>query len=214
VSDALVVRLAERTASALEALAAARELAAVNERDHLQPACVAEAKALRRSSTTQFRLVYTEWPRLGGVDLAFVEPGVPPILVELKGGSGNDALGPCVWDAAKLAFALQRGDATAAYLLAAAPLESWEKPIRGGEFFDTATWTVDGLRTSFADWWRTWEKRRDPQPTQLPATFETVALGRFAFVVAATTWELRLSRVLGGDAWMPWQPFLPTGDAP
>jgi hypothetical protein len=96
--EQLIVELAHHTARGVAELAAERELAWVNERDHLQPTCT---RVVRSSSTvaqsglvvsTSLRFTSSLWPRLGGVDLALTPSDGPPVVLELKCGAGNDAL--------------------------------------------------------------------------------------------------------------------------
>lgn len=154
--------------------------------------------------TTQLKLLLPEWPRLGSVDLAVTWPNADRILVELKCGTNRDSLGPCIWDAAKLALALLRGEGTRAYQLAGAPEASWKRPIRGCELLGDGRWTATEYREVYLDWWRHWEKQADPQPSDLPAAIETVEIGVFPFSVAGQAWELRVSRVATPKAVVPW----------
>lgn len=119
-----------------------------------------------------------------------------PVAVELKCGDTNDTFGPCAWDALKLALALQSGAISEAFLVAATTADQWTKPVRGAEFFETGRMESLALRERFADWWRHWEKRGDPQPTSVPSHFATRAVGRFPFSACETTWELRVAAVL------------------
>lgn len=213
--DSFLSAVAKATARELECAAAAMGLAKINEQRHLQPAAASAARRLAESSepapmvSTQYKLSFPEWPRLGGVDLTLQWEGQLPVLVELKCGAGNDALGPCVWDAAKLAFASQRGTAAAGYLLAGAPTSSWNKPIRGCEFFGSNVWEIKALRSQYADWWKHWEKCGDPQPTQLPLTFSAIEITTVPLLIAETQWELRLTRLATrSDGWLEWPKLL------
>lgn len=140
--DRLAV-LARETAAELERRAAHEGLSRVNERDHLQPACASAARALAAAWTppaevsTGFRFRSDLWPRLGGVDVTLLPVGKKPVAIEFKCGSGRDALGPCAWDALKLAFALQLGEISAGYLLAVTPTSDWAlrfRPIKDRSF--------------------------------------------------------------------------------
>lgn len=57
------------------------------------------------------------------------------------------SLAPCVWDAVKLAAGLLAGNAEAGYLLVAAPLALWQKPILGAQLFESRTWLTGGNDT-------------------------------------------------------------------
>lgn len=214
-SDVLLDRVAATTASVLGARAAEEALSTVNERDHLQPACSSAATLVAAgwdsdlAVSTQSKLSFVEWPRLGSFDVALTQPERKPIVIELKCGAASDALGPCVWDAMKCALALQHKTVSEAYLLAGAPLEQWSKPVRGGEFLATGSWQAAHLRVDYEDWWRHWEKKGDPKPSLLPVSFETVGIGIYPLVVAESPWELRLARVVNaGEESLEWPPFL------
>ena len=213
--EAVVVETVRETASALESVAQTSGLITVNERDDLQPVLATRARIVAARVaptihvTTQRGVEIEDWPGLGNIDVAFESEATPPALVELKCGASADALGPCVWDATKLAFALARKRASAAYLIAGAPVSRWDQPIRGCEFLGDGSWELSALRGSFADWWRSWERRGDPQPSRLPAAFDTTAVACFPFRVGRTAWELRVSAVtVEREDWLPWPSML------
>lgn len=212
--DLLAAELCEATARTLDKIAAERQAAKINERDYLHPACLSAAREIvsRREATevsTTVRLESEIWPRLGAVDIGFLISAEPPVLVELKAGVGRHALVACAWDALKLAFALQTGRASDAYLLAAAPVADWAH-ARGSEFFATRTFESEALRETFADGWKTWERDGYPAGSRVPARFATRALSRTQFIVGAAPWELRLSavHVEQPSAWIEWAPLL------
>jgi hypothetical protein len=107
--DGMVVDVVDRTAAAVQRLALRDGLTSVNERDHLQPCCADVARTLARSLdptpavSTQLRVEFAAWPRLGSADVALQWPEQLPALIELKCGAGPNAAGQVVWDAAKLA---------------------------------------------------------------------------------------------------------------
>jgi hypothetical protein len=209
--DGLLSALVDQTARDVAALAVAKGLRKVNERDHLQPRCAATARTLAKSwspepaVSTQLEVEFRAWPRLGNVDVALTWPGRLPVLLELKCGDGSNAAGECVWDAAKLAFALQCDRTSDAYLLAGAPVSDWQRPIRGAEFFETGQHDIALLRVLYSDWWRYWEGRDDPQPTELPRSFRTESVHAARFALDGNDWELRLAAVLTDDAMrVPW----------
>ncbi|CAN5215662.1 hypothetical protein BH09ACT13_BH09ACT13_06840 [soil metagenome] len=72
------------------------------------------------------------------MDVSLLFPNGKPVFIERKCETGRNALGRCSWDAVKLAFALQTGEASAAYLLAATTVTDWEMGIRGAELLETA----------------------------------------------------------------------------
>jgi hypothetical protein len=139
------------------------------------------------------------------VDVALAWPGRLPVLLELKCGHGVNAAGECVWEAAKLAFALQCAKTTDAYLLAGAPVSDWRRPIRGAELFATGQHDIALLRVLYGDSWRQWENRNDPQPTELPRSFHTESIHSAGLEVGGTEWEVRLAAVVADDAArVPW----------
>jgi hypothetical protein len=210
--DDMLVDLVDDTARRIELLARDRGiLTVVNERDHLQPCCAEAARALApgwslpATVSTQMEVEFTAWPRLGNVDVALSWPGQLPVLVELKCGSGVNALGECVWDAAKLAFAMQSASGSAMFLLAGAPVAAWQHPVRGTEFFADGPHEAALLRVLYGDWWREWEKRGDPQPSELPRRWWTEHVHTAPFTIKATPWQLRLAQVFSsGDDRLPW----------
>jgi hypothetical protein len=212
-SDLLASQLCEATARTLDETAAERQAATINERDVLHPICLSVARTIGKREamevSTTVRLESETWPRLGAVDIGFLVSGEPPLLVELKAGVGRHALVACAWDALKLAFALQIGRASDAYLLAAAPAGDWAS-ARGSEFFSTRAFESEALREDYADGWKTWERDGYPAGSRVPARLATRALSRRRFLVGETPWELRLSAVHVEQplAWIEWAPLL------
>jgi hypothetical protein len=192
----------------LALLAKERDLERINERDHMQ-ACAQSSLAERApsllegcASSSQRKVRFPEWPRLGNVDLTLDPPDpMPPVFFELKCGAGEDALGPCAWDLLKLAFLTRKGEATAGFLIAATTAEAWELPARGAEFFGDGNWEASELRELYGDWWRQFERDGYPAGTRVPAHISTQAVAAERFHVGATAWELRASwvRHLGDD---------------
>lgn len=214
--DDLLNELAHETACTLGNLASARRVAPLNERDHLHPSCVQAARNIAQASetpleaTTSLRIISPLWPRLGRVDLAFVSGGAGPVVVELKCGAGRDALAACAWDAVKVAFVLRLGEASAAYLLAAAPRSDWAFPFRGTEFFASRRFETRALREPYLKWWRLWERDGYPAGIRVPTTFTTRAVSRVPVLVQATEWEIAVAAVhVEGEDWLDWKPTLP-----
>lgn len=199
--DECLSELATETAAELERRCARDGLNYVNERDHLQPCCASAAREIAGSWTppaevsTGFRFRSDLWPRLGGVDVALLFAGQKPVAVELKCGSGHNALGPCAWDALKLAFALQIGETSAAYLLAGTTATDWARRHRGAELFETAAVDTLALRARFIKWWRQWEGLEDPTPIKVPSRFITRTICIVPFDVGRLAWELRVAAV-------------------
>jgi hypothetical protein len=217
-ADHLLIDVARETAVEVARLARERELAWVNERDHLQPSYTRAARRVVSSLPTDL-IVSTSlgfksplWPRLGRVDLAFVSGEGTPIAVELKSGAGRDALAACAWDAVKLAFMLRHQQVSAAYLVAATPASDWALGLRGTEFFGASSVDTQALREPYLDWWRSWERDGYPAGRQLPATFETRPITRVPFQVGTTEWVVAVAAVqTGGSEWLEWQPTLKDG---
>jgi hypothetical protein len=181
----------------------------------LQPCCPSVAQAIARRWTppprvsTGFRFSSPLWPRLGRVDIALLLPDAKPVAVELKCGSGRDALGACAWDALKLAFALQTGGISGAYLLAATSTRDWTRRFRGTELFETAVVDTLRLREHFIDWWRQWERLGDPTPSRVPSQFMTRAVCRIPFEVDRDSWEVRVAAITVDDGdQIAWQSTL------
>jgi hypothetical protein len=209
--DVALVELTNETATRTEGLARRRRLKWVNERDHLQPCCAAAAAELAKrwmpapTVSTQLELEFRAWPRVGSVDIALIWPNTAPVLLELKCGAGTDALGHCVWDSAKLALAMQYRKGSAVFLLAGAPASDWHRPVRGSEFFADGPHQAELLRVLYGDWWRHYERRDDPQPSELPRRWWTEHVHTAPFKVADERWELRLAQVLAhGEDRLPW----------
>jgi hypothetical protein len=198
--DGWLVELADETARELANRANVGRLSRINERDHLQPSCSAAALiALRRipesTVSTSFRFRSPLWPRLGSVDIALLRADELPIALELKCGTGRDALGPCAWDALKLALGIQSRLLSAGYLVAATTAADWERGYRGSDFFETGAFEALELRERYLDWWRQWERLDDPLPVEAPRSFTTQAVCRAPFIVAEVQWELRVAAV-------------------
>lgn len=134
--DERLAALARETARELAVRAREHGLSRINERDHLQPACAAAARTLAAAwrppalVSTSFRARSELWPRLGATDVALNFPDELPVALELKCGAGRDALGPCAWDALKLAVTLRIESVSAGYLVAAVPTSDWRAGIR------------------------------------------------------------------------------------
>jgi len=204
-----------RTAQRLAQTAKNLDLTHVNERDHL-------AKCFRATldeSATQhgFRLARQgerrcdfpdHFPRVGNVDEILVGSVSKPTWVELKCGSDPKwALSDCGWDAIKCALGLTLNVADAAYLVGGAPASVWESGVLGTELFAGGMWETSRLRTEYAAMFEAYEKRSDPTPRLIPASFATSAVGQPApFRIGGISWELRLASVdsrLDAD-WYRW----------
>lgn len=213
--DHRLTELATETAAELSRRAARDALSRVNERDHLQPCCASVAQALAPGwappprVSTGFRFTSPSWPRLGRVDIALLAPDEKPVAVELKCGSGRDALSPCAWDALKLAFALQTSEISAGYLLAATTASDWTQGFQGAELFETAAVDTMLLRERFIDWWRYWERDGYPVASSVPRQFMTRAVCRVPFEVDRVAWEVRVAGLtVDGDDQLAWESTL------
>jgi hypothetical protein len=139
--DAVIRRMAAETAKELAAFCVERGLVYANERDHLAKCCKIAADQVRSSldpPPAVAPLAFGEphgWIGLGSVDVVLRWATGGATFVELKCGSDNHALRPCVWDAAKLATGLLGGNAGAGYLLAARPPPSGGKASLGPSSF-------------------------------------------------------------------------------
>ena len=226
-----VSKAAPRIAREIERLAEDRGLVRINERDHVGP--LASEVIGRTHPTVADPLVSrpqarhgleAQWPRLGRIDLALGGGPHLPAFIEMKCGSGRDALAACAWDALKLAYCLEAGVSSAGLLLAATTADDWRRPVRGAEFFTDAEFSTEDLYRGYADWWLFWERdgagSHDSAgyrpPPSVPGAFRTRQAARpEPFMVGRTEWELRIATVesLHG-ARFAWRPFLGRGETP
>lgn len=211
-NDKELIAVAAASAAALPRLYAERAKENLSEQFHLQPATTLVVERLAPTWAPAPSLVGKTfgdklgWLGLGPVDTVFHWGDGTRTFLELKCGTDLSA---CVWDSVKLASGLLQKNARAGYLLAGAPTESWEKPVRGGEFFASRSWDTTGadVRDAYRDWWGSWEKEGH-LPVRVAASFETQALGSFAFGIDGTPWQLRLARVEPvGSTWLEWDRF-------
>ena len=188
----------------------------VTEQRHLQPRSHDRLAVVARSLDSRLEVGAAEsldfpehFPRVGDVDITLAFPDTEPLFVELKCGAGTNALGQCAWDLLKMALTVQMGATPGAYLLAATPEADWARGIRGAEFFESRPWRTQEIRERYADWFRQYEKRKDPSPLRLPTSGSTVALGEATFAVAGSRWILKLSRVeVDPGPWFEWKPLI------
>lgn len=213
--DQLLLHLATETAAELSARATRDRLSRVNERDHLQPSCLYAARAVaalwapRSELSTTVPLASPAWPRVGRFDIAFLIPEQKPVAVELKCGTGRDAIAACAWDVLKLAFALQTGVISAGYLMAATTSAEWGRGTRGAELFDTGSIDAQELRERFVDWWKVWERDGYPAATSVPRASATRAVCQIPFRIGDDSWELRVAAVgVETTDRVPWEPLL------
>jgi len=219
----LMVDVAPRVAATVEAKAREAGLTTINERDHLRPWSIPVISQVGSLLAPPVQVggegphgLEAVWPRLGKVDVTLTDTE-GTAFVELKCGGGSNALGPCAWDALKLATALRHGTTCAGFLMAAAPEESWRTAL-GSELFTNGARTAVEIRERYRSWWTHWEKDRKPNrpqgffpPTNVPGAFSTTRTGPEAmFMVGTTRWALRISEVRLGDAPdFRWERFLP-----
>lgn len=214
-SDSWVTQLAARTAEEISARSVRDGLSRVNERDHLQPSCALAARALAETwkpapvVSTAVPLTCPAWPRVGRFDIAFIVGDQRPVVVELKCGTGRDAIAACAWDVLKVAFALQAGVISAGYLLAATTSAEWARRTRGSELFDTGSIDARVLREHYVDRWTFWERDGYPAATIVPASLATRAVCQTPVRIGAELWELRVASVEVDTAErIGWEPFL------
>ena len=193
---------------------AANGLRYANERDHLSKSVkrsVEQAAVALAPRPALHPFAFGDrhgWIGLGHVDVVLRWRDSPPTFLELKCGSGSDALRACVWDALKLATALLGGNARSAYLIAGAPTAVWRARRPGAEFFDSGEWETLGwdIRGRFRSDWKFWESETTPHiPGRVPTGFTTVELGNATFRIASEPWELRTARIESvGRNWIDW----------
>lgn len=214
-NDEHLVQLALETAVELERSCSELAIGHATESKHLDPTCKRVAKRLAPTWSPIASVGpygfgdKLGWIGLGNVDVVFRRPDLLPTFLELKCGAKSDSLGPCVWDAVKVAAGVLAGNAEAGYLLAGAPLAQWQKPILGAQLFDSRAWRTSGseIRGAYSGWWWMWQK--GPHiPGRVAATFHTKKLDSFRFQIAGTPWELRLAKVEPARPdWEDWQPL-------
>jgi ADP-ribosylglycohydrolase len=212
--------VAAKTAAELERHCAESGVATANEQKQLQPCCTRATRQLAAGweptpALTSKRFGDTlGWVGLGSVDVVLRWPDHPPTFIELKCGAAKDTLGPCSWDALKLASGVLAGNACTGYLLAGLPTALWETETLGHELFNTRDWTATELRELFLSWWRYWEKETTPHvPGRVAESFTTFAVGSFPLEIGGSMWELRLARVEPSSrGWLRWRSTLEPPD--
>jgi hypothetical protein len=210
--EGVLRRIAEETANELEEFCALHGVVHANEMRHLAPCCkvivgrVADALTLRPALAPFGFGERHGWRGLGLVDAVLRWPDETATFIELKCGSGDESLKPCVWDAVKLATGVLGGNAAAGYLLAGAPASKWQVAVAGANLFKAAEWETlgPGVRDDFISDWRKWE-REGHIPGRVPSVFRTAPLGLYELTVGGAPWELRLARVEPvGRTWVDW----------
>ena len=182
----------------------------LGETAQLRPATVAalETSAVELSLAVKLRPEHPfqclEWQSRAGVDVGVRGlPGLAPVFVELKWGDGARVLGQCSWDLAKMGLAVAKRACSSAFLLAGAPSRRWEQPgLEGPELFRDGVHDLAHVRGPlYLDmYWAAYAREPLPQPTQLPAAFETFALPPQAMTLSGEAWELRCVEVVpAGD---------------
>jgi len=93
----------------------------------------------------------------------------------------------------------------------------WRARCPGAELFDSREWETLGrdIRGRFRSDWTFWENESTPHiPGRVPAGFQTVELGKAAFEIAGTPWELRTARVESvGRDWIDWPSLVTRGES-
>ena len=217
-----VIRATATAARGLSELAAANDLGAVNERDHLQPVFTA---ALEKTSAKgpvvptvnadRKLALPDDFDSRGGIDCSLTWPN-QLVVLELKAGQDLYA---CAWDAVKLVAALRAGKCAGAFLVAAAPASRWPPDgwsyeprqgyAAGAELLATGRHQAETLRDRYASSWRRWD-RDGYRPKRAAASFDTSFVTRARFRTqadgASGDWELRVSQVRSvGDVWLTWK---------
>jgi hypothetical protein len=200
-ADPVLESILSRMGPHLERFVANRDLRRLGERDELHPSFARAAVEELGHEAVRARLGVraSSWPGLAPADVTLLRDGRRPTVLELTCGHGLNALGECVWDAAKAALLLQEGVAAGAFLVAAARREDWERPVRGSEFFADAVHDTELLRVLYGDWWRMWEEGGEPQPSELPHRWRTRAVASTSVEVAGVEWIVRAAEVLVDD---------------
>ncbi len=140
----------------------------------------------------QHTLGLPDWPGVGRVDLTLEGEGALPLaFVELKW----DDLLSCSWDMAKLALGLAREVTESAFLVAGAPVKTWEQRDRGAQLFDEREWRVDVLLERFGGEFAHWRRDVQTYPRKLPSSWHVRDLRRAPTSVGGQPWELRSVRI-------------------
>jgi len=154
----------------------------------------------------QFSLTLADlWEgRVGPVDLAVV--GLNPALVELKWAE----LPACAWDCLKLAAALVKQQDARGFIVAAAPVTTWENGALGSELFSDRRWPLEDLLGQYAEWFAHWREDVANYPKRLPAAFGTNALAVATTEIGGEQWEIRLAEVEVADPALRRIRYVPT----
>ncbi len=201
-----------RTAEAMARQAATTPVAALGEERHLRPAFAAvlrgaldEALAGTGAAvevSAEHPLDLEDWPSRVGADIVLtpVASGGArgrPALVELRWAGAPASLADGVGDACRLALAVARGTASAAFLAAGAPARSWRPPSDGLELFERGTLPLERLRAEpYRSRWVRWAQEGRPQPARLPAAVAVQPFATVPMTLAGDAWALRCVRIV------------------
>ena len=142
----------------------------------------------------QLSLVPASWQgRVGPADIALEHADRAPTLIEVK--LGGEELAACSWDTVKLAVLLAEERASDAFLIAAAPSESWNRDALGSELFRPRRWSAEDLLARFASWFAFWRADIANYPRQLPASWTIVPVARAELTIGAEAWEIRAAAI-------------------
>jgi hypothetical protein len=188
-------------------LAATTPVAGLGELRHLHPATVAALRAAVHDVgptievSEDHPLDLEDWPSRAGVDVALTPVSADgsrgaPALLALAWIGGTRTLDECAWDVARLAAAVARGRAAAAFLVACAPTPGWGARRPGVELFERGTLTVERLRAEpYRHHWLRAAQERRPQPARLPLAVVIQPFARLPMSLAGDPWELRCVRI-------------------
>ena len=177
------------------------------------------AQALREQSqiaevltTPEWRPEMRFWPategRLGGFDVSFrdVASEAWSGVVETKWKKGGvDALDEVLWDAFKLAHAVETIDGVCdAFLVYAALATAWAKPPRYADLFTDGMSDSAGLIAKHPDVW-SWLLRTSSaaRPKMLPPRLASALIAEATSTIGGEQWLIRCARVRPiGEPWI------------
>jgi hypothetical protein len=146
--------------------------------------------------------------RLGRIDVVARPAGSTEVCFETK-LCGVDKLYEVIWDLLKLALLTALPEATAGYLVYAAPEAGWtpkeDRPIEifEGDVFDV----TELLRDHYPNPWRLClGGTTTTRPIRLPAQVRTERIGSATIAASGGDWEVHCARV-HGDATKGWIDF-------
>lgn len=204
-NDALAALMGKANGLVAEALASQppplREVPEMeNAYDAALRACVPAIAGLqvRETQLQVGRELSADFPGLGGVDLTLEQADGPIALIELK--LGRDTLWNCAWDLAKLSLCLRHGIAQRAFMIGAAPMESWQRERQGPGLFEApGEWDTAAFLEQYANCFRLWKSA----PHRLPSRLRSRRIDSVKFTNSGVDYLMTIVEVLAdGAGWV------------